>query len=193
MLELRDRMRRFAMSVLIVSQGVPMILMGDENGRSQEGNNNAYCQDNALTWMDWSNDPRQAAFLEFVAGALALRSELPLLAAPHWLRGEPVGPEGLPAVRWLRPDGVPMSEAEWTNGKVKAMAVAFAGAGGTAALVLVNAAGEEVPFVAPASGSPRGWRLRLDSGEGSIDPEADPLAEGAPVAVPGRSLRLYSV
>ena len=58
------------MSALILSQGVPMILMGDENGRSQKGNNNAYCQDNALAWMDWSPEPREAAFFAFVAGAL---------------------------------------------------------------------------------------------------------------------------
>ena len=83
-------MRRFAMTVLVVSQGVPMILMGDENGRTQNGNNNAYCQDNELAWMDWSPEPREAAMLAFVAGALRLRRELPLLGAPHWLRGEPV-------------------------------------------------------------------------------------------------------
>ena len=129
MLELRDRMRRFAMAALVLSQGVPMILMGDENGRSQKGNNNAYCQDNELAWMDWNPEPREAAMLTFLAGALRLRSELPLLAAEHWLRGQPVAEGGLRAVRWLRPDGVPMSEAEWANGSVKAMAVAFAGSG----------------------------------------------------------------
>ena len=74
MLDLRHRMRRFAIAVLIVSQGVPMILMGDENGRTQEGNNNAYCQDNQLAWMDWSADPREAALRDFVAGALRLRA-----------------------------------------------------------------------------------------------------------------------
>jgi glycogen operon protein len=142
--------------------------------------------------MDWSPDPRQAALNGFVAGALRLRRELPLLAAPRWLRGEPVAPGWLPAVRWLRPDGVPMAEAEWKDGNVKAMAVAFAGADGAAALILVNAAAGEVPFAAPPSGSGRPWRLRLDSGEGSVDPEADGLGEGEPVTVPGRSLRLYS-
>ena len=89
-LDLRDRMRRYAMSVLILSQGVPMILMGDENGRTQDGNNNAYCQDSQLAWMDWSPEPREAAMRDFVAGALRLRRELSLLAAEHWVRGEPV-------------------------------------------------------------------------------------------------------
>ncbi len=191
-LDLRHRMRRFAIAVMIVSQGVPMILMGDENGRTQEGNNNAYCQDNQLAWMDWSPDPREAALKEFVAGALRLRRELPLLAAPRWLRGDPVAPDGLPGVRWLRPDGVPMSEAEWTDGQIRALTVALADAAGDGALLLVNAAPEEVPFILPAAPAERKWRLRLDSGTGAIDPEAAPLAEGAQVALPGRGLQLYS-
>ena len=101
-LELRDRMRRFAMTMLVVSQGVPMLLMGDENGRSQKGNNNAYCQDNELTWMDWSPEPREEAMRAFVTGALRLRRKLPLLGSPHWLRGDPVR-GGRPARRALAP------------------------------------------------------------------------------------------
>ena len=148
-LALRDRMRRFAMSVLVVSQGVPMLLMGDENGRSQRGNNNAYCQDNELAWMDWSPEPREQAFLAFVAGALRLRRELALLAAPRWIRGEAVGEGGPPGVRWLRPDGTPMRQQDWTNGLVKALAILLADAGGEAALVLSNASFVDVKFVLP--------------------------------------------
>ncbi len=192
-LDLRDRMRRYAMSVLILSQGVPMILMGDENGRTQDGNNNAYCQDRQLAWMDWSPEPREAAMRDFVAGALRLRRELSLLAAEHWVRGEPVGEDGLPGVRWLRPDGLGMSESEWTNGLNRALMVALAGADGDAALILSNAAVEEVSFVPPETGSDALWRLRLDSGDGRIDPKVKLLAPGAKVGVSGRSLQLYSL
>ena len=82
-LDLRDRMRRFAMASLIVSQGVPMILMGDENGRTQNGNNNAYCQDNQLAWMDWSHEPREAApdRLRRRGAAAARRAAAPRRAA----------------------------------------------------------------------------------------------------------------
>jgi isoamylase len=194
-LDLRHRMRRFAISVLIVSQGVPMLLMGDENGRTQEGNNYAYCQDSQLAWMDWSGDAREAALVDFVAGALRLRAELPQLAAPNWLRGDPVREGGLPGVRWLRPDGVPMSEAEWGNPEVRAIAVALAGTDGSGSgvLFLVNAAFDDVAFVLPATGSKRHWRLRLDSGAGTIDPEAPTLLEDAAVTVSGRSLQIYSL
>jgi isoamylase len=191
-LELRDRMRRFALSVLLVSQGVPMLLMGDENGRSQQGNNNAYCQDGPLAWMDWTILPRDAAFRDFMAGALRLRRELPLLAVPRWLRADPVAEGGPPGVRWLRPDGVAMAEAEWTNPAVRALMTAFAAADGAGALILSNAAFHDVSFVLPETGGPRPWRLRLDSADGRIDPEDEPAPAGARVTVGARSLRLYS-
>jgi isoamylase len=192
-LALRDRMRRFAMTMLVVSQGVPMLLMGDENGRSQKGNNNAYCQDNELTWMDWSPEPREERMRAFVAGALRLRRQLPLLGSPHWLRGDPVAEGGLPGVRWLRPDGEAMAQEDWTNGHGRALMVALAEPEGDGVLMLSNAAHEPVDFVLPATGSKARWRLRLDSADGRIDPEEEALAEGAEVSVPERSIRLYSL
>ena len=144
--------------------------------------------------MDWSPEPREAALFAFVAGALRLRAELPLLAAPRWLRGDPVAEGGLPAVRWLRPDGVAMSEAEWTNGKVKAMAVAFAGAGRGGG---ADPQPTPRPRRCPSGCRPRGRAGRGGCGStaatGSIDPDAAPLAAGDGVTVTGRSLRLYSV
>jgi isoamylase len=191
-LDLRDRMRRFALTTLVVSQGVPMLLMGDEIGRSQHGNNNAYCQDNELAWLDWQVDGREAAFRDFAAGALRLRRTLGLLGGGHWLRGEPVREGGLPGVRWLRPDGAPMNEAEWTNGLVKAVAVALADAEDRGALILSNAAHEDLPFQLPEAGADRAWMLRLDSATGAIDAEAEPRPAGETVTVAGRSLQLYS-
>jgi glycogen operon protein len=192
-LELRDRMRRFAMTALVVSQGVPMMLMGDENGRTQQGNNNAYCQDNALTWMDWSPEPREVAMQAYVAGALRLRAELPLLAAPRWLRGDPVREGGPKGVRWLRPDGVPMTEAEWTSGGVLALMVVLAGADDSGVLLLSNASPDDVPFTLPDSGADRSWRLRLDSADGSVEPQADPLPPGSEVVLGGRCMWLLSL
>jgi isoamylase len=192
-LELRDRMRRFAMTTMIVAQGVPMILMGDENGRTQNGNNNAYCQDNELAWMAWSPDPRQEEFRAYVAGALALRRELGVLAAPHWIRGEPLREGGLPGVRWLRPDGIAMTEAEWTDGNVRALSVALSSIDGSGALLLFNAAFEDVGFKLPETGSARHWQMRLDSATGTINAEPEAVAPGADIVVAARSLQLFSV
>ncbi len=192
-LDLRDRMRRFAMTTLIVAQGVPMVLMGDEIGRSQQGNNNGYCQDNELAWMDWSPEPREAAFFDFVSAALGLRRELDLLAAPHWVRGAEVAEGDLPGVRWLRPDGEAMAEAEWNNGNVKAVSVALANAAGDGVLLLCNASDGDVDFVLPGSGSGREWRLRLDSGLGTTDTDEVRLGAGSEVSVSGRSMMVYSL
>jgi glycogen operon protein len=190
---LRDRMRRFAITTLIVSQGVPMILMGDEIGRTQQGNNNGYCQDNELAWMDWSPAPREEAFCNYVAGALSLRQELDLLAAPHWLRGDPVAEGGPPGVRWLRTDGEPMTEDDWTNGLVKALSVSLADAHGHGALILSNASDGDVAFVLPDAGSGRAWRLRLDSGSGDIDTDEGRHEAGEETSVSGRCMQLYSL
>ena len=193
MLELRDRMRRFAMATLIVSQGVPMILMGDENGRTQNGNNNAYCQDNELAWMDWSPEPREAAMLRLRRGGA--RGSAPSCRCSRRRTGCAAirsREGGLPGVRWLRPDGVPMSEAEWKNGDVRALMVALAGADGSEALLLVSAAVDAVAFVLPATGLEAGVAAAARQRQREIDPETPPLAEGAAVSVAGRSLRLYS-
>ena len=116
MIALRDRMRRMAMAALIISHGTPMILMGDEVGHSQKGNNNAYCQDGPLTWMDWAPDNTCAeAFRAFVAGALGLRHELPLLRSRRYLHGDPVGADQQPDVRWLRSDGGDTTSGDWAN------------------------------------------------------------------------------
>ncbi|CAN5738714.1 glycogen debranching protein GlgX [soil metagenome] len=187
---LRDRMRRFAMSVLVFSQGLPMLLMGDELGRTQDGNNNTYCQDNELNWIDWQLDERQEAFLAFTEGAIALRTALPLLRAERYLHGDALDPHGLPNVRWLRPDAEAMSDEDWANGLARSVAVALSNRAGEAVLIIANAHHEEIDFTLPDAGGGRRWRSRLDSASGEIDPEADPALEGATLASPARSLLL---
>ena len=192
-LALRDRMRRFAMSALVLSQGVPMILMGDENGRSQKGNNNAYCQDNALAWMEWSPEPREAAFFEFVAGALSLRARAAAarraaLAEGRSGRGRRAAGGALAAAGRGADERGGMDERQ---GEGDGRGLCRGGRSG--ALILTNAAAEDVPFRLPAPGraavaAPARQRRR------AIDPEAAPLAAGGAVTVPGRSLlQLYSV
>ncbi len=188
---LRDRMRRFAIAVLAVSHGTPMLLMGDELGRTQDGNNNAYCQDGPLTWVDWDEEPRATAFRNFVAGALALRRDLPLLRSARYLHGDPVGPEGRPDVRWLRSDGREATGEDWENGLDRDVAVVLRDDRG-AVLLIANASDEAVDFTLPEAMGGGGWRLRLDSGAGEIDPDRPAVEAGAPLSVPGRGLLVLS-
>ena len=110
--DLRARLRRGAMTTLILSQGTPMLLMGDEIGRTQSGNNNAYCQDNELSWMNWADmSERDDAFFEFVAGVVRVRRDRPLLNQRRFLHGERAMRDGTRNVTWLRPDGKQMAKA----------------------------------------------------------------------------------
>ena len=108
----RQRLQRALLTTLFVSQGVPMLQGGDELGRTQSGNNNAYCQDNHLTWIDWSN--ADTTLIEFTAGLIALRQRFPQLRRRHWLTGEP-NAKGQRDIVWWHPDGREMSGADWDS------------------------------------------------------------------------------
>ncbi|MGQ0843185.1 MAG: glycogen debranching protein GlgX [Sporichthyaceae bacterium] len=187
--DLRARMRRNYLATLLLSAGVPMLLGGDEFGRTQGGNNNAYCQDSEISWFDWDNlDPD---LLSFTRTAIALRKEHAGLHPREYLRG----PGGEPAQMVLyRPDGAPMSEQDWHNPHAKTLAVALDGRqiededGDTSRdklLLLINAHHEPVDFTIPPG---RGtWRVVLTTDEPT---ETDPATAGAVVSVRDRSLLL---
>ena len=161
----RTRLQRTLLAVLLLSQGTPMLLAGDEIGHSQQGNNNAYCQDNAITWLDWAN--ADTALTAYVARLTALRREAPVLRSTTWWPAQP--PADAPdaaQVRWLRPDGQPMAAGDWAEGA--ALAIHFtAGPGGAAWLLLANASAQPVTFTLPAGA----WQIRLAS-----DPQQDSAA-----------------
>jgi glycogen operon protein len=187
-LDLRDRMRRNQMATLILSQGTPMLLMGDEQGRTQQGNNNAYCQDNEITWMRWQDaGPRDEVFRQFVAGLLRIRRSRPLLNQPKFLHGEDVG--GAKNVVWLRADGKEMSPDDWLNGINRSVGLLLRGRHGKPLLMFLNAYHEGVAFKLPKL--PTGvWRLIVDTDKGEIEPR-NVTAKGDEVIVSGRSLLLY--
>jgi isoamylase len=190
-LETRDRLRRATMATLLLSQGAPMILMGDEWGRTQDGNNNAYCQDTALAWMNWpEDDPRAADFFAFTRGVIALRRALPLLRADRYLHGEPAWEGGPPNVRWLRADGAKMRDADWADGLARSVALVLAEEG-SELLILANAHHDSVRFNLPAPASGARWRLRLDSAEGVVDPNPARDAEAGDWTAPGRGILLF--
>jgi glycogen operon protein len=149
----RGRLQRALLATLLLSQGTPMLLAGDELGHSQQGNNNAYCQDNETTWLRW--DDHTAPLSTFVARVAALRREAPVLRRASWWPAQ--APPGTPAIRWLRPDGEPMAEADWHVGT--ALAILFEAPTPSEAgwLVLVNAGAQATSFVLP----PGKWHQRL--------------------------------
>ncbi|HEV2128086.1 MAG TPA: glycogen debranching protein GlgX [Thermomicrobiales bacterium] len=110
---LRSRMQRNLLASLLLAQGVPMLAHGDEVNRSQNGNNNAYAQDNELTWMDWNLDEGDLALYEFTSRVVALRESEPLLRRRRYFRGQPDHPSALKDVAWLKPDGSEMEHGDW--------------------------------------------------------------------------------
>ncbi len=170
----RDRSRRNLMASLLLSQGVPMLLAGDELGRTQQGNNNAYCQDNPVSWVDWRGLEGDAAFHRFVRGLLRFRASTPLLRRRTFLVGGAGGPGGAD-VLWYAPDGTAL---DWdrhagTFAYVLSGDPEFSGAGHEAAdlLVLVNLLDEGCDYALPSDRhGARAWRVIVDT---AMEPPAD--------------------
>jgi glycogen operon protein len=190
-IELRDRMRRGIMATLLLSQGTPMVLMGDEIGRTQRGNNNAYCQDNEIAWVDWKNvGDRDRAFMEFVRGVIRMRKRYRVLHANRFLHGEAVDEKGTRSVVWFRPDGKEMDAASWGDGNARVIGMLLSD-NSTRLLVLVSSYHRPIQFTLPTS-DVAAWTLRIDSGRGEIDPPDSRFAAGATINLEGRSLLLLA-
>ncbi len=116
-LELRARQQRNFLTTLFVSQGTPMLLGGDERGRTQNGNNNAWCQDNEISWYRWSARPDAEALRDFTRRLIALRRDHRVFSRAHFLRGKELKGSGLPDVWWFRPDGLKMTRRDWQDGE----------------------------------------------------------------------------
>ncbi|HEY3236202.1 MAG TPA: glycogen debranching protein GlgX [Polyangiaceae bacterium] len=119
----RERMKRNLLATLALSQGIPLISHGDELGRTQRGNNNGYCQDNELTWVDWNLDDRKSDFLNFVSLLFQIRRSSPLFRRRSFFAGEPAHDSGFKEVVWLRPDGQEMTVDDWRNPHYRVLAI----------------------------------------------------------------------
>jgi glycogen operon protein len=197
-LALRQRQKRNMLATLLLAQGTPMLLMGDEVGRSQQGNNNAYCQDNAVSWLDWTAiDADDRALMRFVARLVRLRRSHPVLQRNHFLHGRSVSPRGVKDVTWFTPDGREMTDADWQDPRARCLGLML---GGEAApdltargvplldatlLILLNAHHEPVAFDLPdLSGQP--WLRLLDTAE--PQGRAEQIGPGLPLPLAARSL-----
>lgn len=126
-LELRKRQKRNLMATLFLSQGVPMIVAGDEIGRTQQGNNNAYCQDNEISWLHWEDTDNE--FLAFTQNIIRLRKDHPTFCRRRWFQGLPIKGIGLEDIAWFLPDGSEMSDEHWNNDFAKSLAIYLNGRG----------------------------------------------------------------
>jgi isoamylase len=173
---LRARQQRNFLATLLLSQGVPMISHGDELGRTQQGNNNGFCQDNELTWIDWKNlDIDLLAFTRYVS---SLRRDHPVFRRRRFFDGLPVGRrgrKGLPDIAWLRPDGSQMTKQDWGSGFGRAVAVFLNGQGiadrdgrgervvDDSFVLCFSAHHEHIQFMLPPASYGRNWQVVLDT------------------------------
>jgi glycogen operon protein len=189
-LDLRDRMRRNIMATMLLSQGTPMVLMGDEVGRTQHGNNNAYAQDNEIAWLEWEAvSDRDRAFMEFVRGMIRLRQRYRVLRSLHFLHGREIDGKGTRDVAWYRPDGEEMDAGAWSNPVVKVVGLRICDAT-TCLLILVNSYHEQIVFKLPPGST--AWRVRVDTATGEIDPPDRVLGAGQSINIEGRSLLMLA-
>jgi glycogen operon protein len=199
--ELRARQERNFLTTLLLSQGVPMISHGDELGRTQHGNNNGYCQDNAITWVDWEHADEE--LLAFAREVAAVRGEHPVFRRRRFFTGRPVrhrDTAGLPDISWFRPDGSEMTEEDWDSGFGKSVAVYLNGEGipgldergqhvtDDSFVVCFNAHHELIEFTLPPAEFGAQWRIVIDTAHPANNHGDAPVAGGANVQVQPRAL-----
>ncbi len=197
--ELRWRQQRNFLATLLLSQGVPMIAHGDELGRTQSGNNNGYCQDNATTWINWDLDTHQRAHLELTRTLVRLRRDHPVLRRRRFFHGVAAhgGESEIGDIAWFATSGAHMADDDWRVGYAQAVQVFLNGGAiiepdvrgervvDDSFLLLYNAAAHGVEFTLPGAGFGASWTCVLDT-DHSLDP-GDKLLAGESVTVTGRS------
>jgi len=171
---LRERQKRNFMATLFLSQGVPMIYGGDELSRTQRGNNNAYCQDNDITWYHWQLNPQQKAFLAFIRQLVEIRKN-PVLRRHRFFQGRQIRGSETKDITWFSPSGHEMTDAEWHNDCWQAMGMRLAGDAigevdregqpivGKTLLILMNASTASIPFLLPAHHKNVRWQMVLNT------------------------------
>jgi glycogen operon protein len=200
--ELRARQKRNFLATLLLSQGVPMILASDINGGTQGGNNNAYCQDNATSWTDWSMDPEQQQFKAFAQRVLLLRRQHPLFGRRRFFQGRSIRGQGVKDILWLNPNGHEMTDEEWKLSYARCLGMFVSGDGlderdernrpirDNTMLLLTNAHHECVPFVLPGSGGGMAWLPVLDTLKPDGLPPVTRFKPGEAYPLDGRTLAL---
>ena len=199
---LRAQQRRNFLATLFLSQGVPMMLAGDAIGHTQSGNNNAYCQDNEISWLDWDPARVDHELLAFVQKLIALRKDHPAFRRRNFFQGRKIRGADIKDIIWLTPSGKEMTDEEWNQSFARCLGVWLTGEAldevdergqrvqDSNFLMLLNAHHEEIPFVVPSPPSNNGWFVLLDTEcQTTRNPEAF-YADGESYPLQARSLAL---
>jgi glycogen operon protein len=199
----RERQARNLLASLLLSQGVPMLSHGDEAGRSQEGNNNAYCQDGPLTWLAWPSP--DAARLDFIRRLITLRLAEPVFHRRRFFQGRELPSTTGKDLLWLRPDGKEMAAEDWNNGTTRAVGLRLAGDAitepdergeplrGATFLLLFNAHDAPVPFILPVPPAGGRWQPVLDTRDWSLPGPPSPIPGGEAYSLDSRSLAVLQL
>lgn len=199
-LALRARQKRNFLATLFLSQGVPMLLGGDEMGRSQQGNNNAYCQDNEMSWYNWEAPDRE--LFEFTSSLIQFRKKHPAFRRRRFFQGEPIHGGDMKDVAWFTPDGQEMTEENWGEGFAKCIGVFLNGKAipspnargeritDDTFYLIFNAHCEPVPFILPDGSWGRGWMVVFYSDESRFSDTDRNYQAGRRIEVQSRSLML---
>jgi len=197
--ELRNRQKRNFLATLFLSQGVPMLVSGDEIGRTQQGNNNSYCQDNEISWLDWERADKD--LLAFTSKLIKLRKEHAAFSRKNWFKGEPVK-NGIEDIVWFKPDGSQMSDEHWKEDFAKSVAIFLNGQGlhtvnslGVKVIddnfyVIFNAHTEGVEFKIPAQDYGKEWKLFINTAKAAQDGNDEIYKPGDVIHVEGRAVVL---
>ncbi|HEV7930380.1 MAG TPA: glycogen debranching protein GlgX, partial [Nitrosospira sp.] len=198
-LALRAQQQRNFLATLMLSQGIPMLLAGDESGRTQQGNNNAYCQDNELSWLDWEHGDEDLR--EFTSRLIHFRHAHPVFRRRRWFQGESIHAEGQEDIAWFDPGGEQASEQLWQEGVIQSVGIFINGENfpnpnargepvtDDSFYLIFNAHFEAVDFILPPDRWGLRWRKVFDTAQGWMEDDA-PLDAGAALLVVARSFVL---
>ncbi|NJL84895.1 MAG: glycogen debranching protein GlgX [Leptolyngbyaceae cyanobacterium SM1_1_3] len=199
-LQLRRRQQRNLLATLMLSQGVPMMLGGDEFGRSQRGNNNGYCQDNEISWFDWDLSAESAELLNFTRQLIQFRRQHPVFCRRDWFQGREIHGSGVVDISWFNPDGTAIRDDGWHDHSAKAIGVFLNGeelrtpnAQGKRVvddsfLLFFNAQADLVEFAIPTTLQQQAWQVTLDTKAGGFVTDGKQYGKADQVPVAGQSL-----
>jgi isoamylase len=197
-LKLRKKQKKNFLTTLFLSQGVPMITAGDELGQTQKGNNNAYCQDNEISWIDWEHADKE--LIAFTKMLIHFRLSHPMFCRWKWFQGQAIRGTGTEDIAWFLPDGGEMTEEHWKNSYAKSLAIYLNGKGiktmarrgekiiDDSFYIIFNAYHEELKYKLPQKKYAEEWAKVIDTDDDDLDGEDQIYAACDEVNVPGRSV-----